>query len=109
MKYSGAMKQVTERLHIDEPSSYCIAVQGHLDAAHVDWLEGLRVDLTHDANQQPVTLLIGELLDQAALIGVLRSLYNLHFPVVYIQWLNWNSDFITNHLTSQGERFNEDA
>ena len=90
---------------MDEPSTYCIVVQGQLDTTYVDWLEGMSVTHTHDGRQQPITMLIGELLDQAALIGVLRSLYNLRFPVLFVKWLHWNSADVSHIL--QGEPFNE--
>ena len=96
---------MTDRLHMDKPGAYCIVVQGQLDTTYVDWLEGMSVTHTHDDQQQPITLLIGELLDQAALIGVLRSLYNLRFPVLFVKWLHWNSVDVSYIL--QGEPFNE--
>ncbi len=78
---------MTVRLHMDEPSVYCIVVQGHLDTTYADWLEGMQVDLNFNQEQQPVTILTGQLLDQAALIGVLRSLYNRRLPVMSVEWL----------------------
>lgn len=94
---------------MDEPSAYCIAVQGHLDTTYADWLEGMAVALTHDDQRQPVTILTGELLDQSALIGVLRSLYNLRFPVLFVKWLHWNSGFFAFNQTALGEHSYEDA
>ena len=90
---------------MDKPGAYCIVVQGQLDTTYVDWLEGMSVTHMHDGQQQPITMLIGELLDQAALIGVLRSLYNLRFPVLFVKWLHWNSADVS--YTPQGEPFNE--
>jgi hypothetical protein len=36
----------------------------------------------------PVTTLLGELSDQAALAGVLNTLYELHLPVLAVQRLS---------------------
>jgi hypothetical protein len=99
---------MTDRLRMDQPSAYHIVVQGHLDTTYADWLEGMLVVLTRDQQQQPVTILTGQLLDQAALIGVLRSLYNLRFPVLFVKWLQWNSDFVIENQIVQGEHSHED-
>jgi hypothetical protein len=37
--------------------------------------------------QQPVTTLIGELVDQTALMGVLSALYGMGFPVLRVERL----------------------
>lgn len=100
---------MTDRLRMDQPSAYQIVVQGHLDTTYADWVEGMAVVQTRDEQQRPITVLTGGLLDQSALIGVLRSLYNLRFPVLLVKWLHWNSDsVIENHIT-QGEHSHEDV
>jgi len=35
----------------------------------------------------PTTLLVGELIDQAALVGVLNTLYEWHLPVLSVERL----------------------
>ena len=72
---------------MDEPGPYRIVVQGHLNAAAIDWLEGMSLSTRYDDFQQPITILTGELIDQSALIGVIRSLYNLHTPVLLVEYL----------------------
>jgi hypothetical protein len=98
---------MTDRLHMDQPSTYLIVVQGHLNTAYTDWLEGMVCAHAYDDQLEPITILTGELLDQAALIGVLRSLYNLQFPVLYVKYQQ--SRFAIDHLMTQGDPSHEDA
>jgi hypothetical protein len=39
----------------------------------------------------PVSILLGELVDQAALAGVLNTLYELHLPVLSVERLSEQS------------------
>ena len=81
--------QVTSRSGFDSPATYRIGVQGRIPAR---WL---RPPGRHDASRNacrkpdpPVTTLLGELSDQAALAGVLNSLYELHLPVLSVERLS---------------------
>lgn len=59
---------------------YTIQVHGRLDAGWMDWFEGL--SLTMPAADR--TVLAGPLPDQAALLGVLRRLHDLHLPILSV-------------------------
>jgi hypothetical protein len=50
-----------------------------------------RIHLTTPPNGPAVTTLEGELLDQAALAGVLNTLYELHMPVLEVKCLSVTS------------------
>jgi hypothetical protein len=68
------------------PARYLIRVQGAIDARWCDRLSGMVVtDMA--ARPGEVTSLSGELVDQAALLGVLNSLYNLGLPIVTVERL----------------------
>lgn len=72
----------------DSPAIYRIRVQGNLG---VDWgerLGGLSVQGLVDKDGQTITILEGELSDQAALAGVLATLYDLHLPLLSLQCLH---------------------
>ena len=72
----------------DNPATYRIRVLGKLDSTWEDRLGGLSVRWL-SADQEPtITVLEGELNDQAALAGVLRTLYNLHLPLLSIESLS---------------------
>jgi hypothetical protein len=66
------------RLAIDSPVACVIRVQGALDPRWSDYLGGLRIAAADGAT----TELRGELLDQAALLGVLTTLYDRRLPLL---------------------------
>ncbi len=63
-----------------EPERYEIRIQGHLDDKWADWFEGLTI--TREDNGE--TLLIGPVVDQAALHGVLRKVRDLGMPLLSV-------------------------
>ena len=64
------------------PAIYRIRVRGRLDASWSDRIGGMQVTETRGPDGQVETILVGRLSDQAALAGILQSLYELHLPVV---------------------------
>ena len=77
--------------HFDSPAIYKICVEGQINSAWSDRLGGMSISLTKSRNKPPVTTLEGELSDQAALTGVLNSLYELHLPVLTVERLESRS------------------
>lgn len=66
----------------DKPSLYRISVRGTVPPGWCDRLGGMRVESEdEDDDDGPTTILVGELRDQAALAGVLNTLYQLHLPI----------------------------
>jgi len=63
-----------------EPERYEIRIKGHLDAKWADWFEGLTI--TREDNGE--TLLIGPVVDQAALHGLLRKVRDLGVPLLSV-------------------------
>jgi hypothetical protein len=72
----------------DRPATYQITVQGKLDPTSVDLLGGMNVHHTVVGAGHIITTLEGEIQDQAALAGVLNTLYELHLPVLMVMRLN---------------------
>lgn len=68
----------------DNPAIYQICVQGVIASGWADRLEGMALSVSHPVDAPPVTTLVGELVDQAALTGVLNTLYNMHLPVLSV-------------------------
>ena len=68
-------------------ATYRICVQGKLDERYSDRLGGLTItQATDDNDDAPVTTLYGKLIDQAALFGVLNTLYNsMHLPLLLVE------------------------
>jgi hypothetical protein len=73
----------------DRPATYQIVVQGRLDPNWSDLMGGMATCLTVSESTQMVTTLQGELSDQAALHGVLNSLYELHLTVLSVVCLSY--------------------
>ena len=71
----------------DGPGIYSVHVGGRVDEAWADHLGGLTVTIITDEGGRPVTVLKGYLPDQAALMGVLNTLYNNRYPVIFVQYL----------------------
>ena len=74
-------------LIMDVPASYRIRVLGDLDESWSSQMGGLTIDKSHDSTDQPNTTLTGSFIDQAALLGILNSLYNLCMPLVSVEYL----------------------
>jgi hypothetical protein len=69
---------------IDSPAIYKIKVQGKLSSSWSDSLSGMNItSYKQDGN---VTTLVGMLRDQAALAGVLQTLYELRFPILLVEY-----------------------
>ena len=70
------------------PATYRIRVQGYLDQSWFDRLGGLTITTTEQEDEAPVTTLVGDLSDQAALLGVLNTLYDYyHAPLLSVEFL----------------------
>jgi hypothetical protein len=76
----------------DRPAAYQIRVQGRVDSDWSDRLAGMTICLTAEESYPPVTTLNGELSDQAALAGVLNTLYELHLPILSVLCLSYPPD-----------------
>ena len=73
----------------DCPATYQISVQGRIDPTSSDILGGMTISPATPEEGLPVTTLEGDLRDQAALAGVLNTLYELHLPVISVKRLNF--------------------
>jgi len=70
------------------PAGYRIQVQGYLDGSWSDRLGGLTIMVNSEpVNEARTTTLFGRLRDQTALIGVLNTLYDLHLPILLVEYL----------------------
>jgi hypothetical protein len=79
----GGMKSPT----MEGPATYRICIRGRLAANWSDRLEGMTIASSAGGDGEETTLLVGRLTDQAALTGVLNTLYELHFAVVSVECL----------------------
>jgi len=74
-----------QRLHPDQPAFYRIKIQGTLGQHWSESLAGLTISATGE-HDQSVTTLSGEVLDQAALMGVLNGLYGMGYTLLSVEY-----------------------
>jgi hypothetical protein len=77
-----------ERLKLETPATYRIRVQGCLDKSWTDRLGGMAITADPATKKAPVTILMGHLADQAALSGILSTLYELHLALLSVENLD---------------------
>ena len=76
-------------LKFTSPATYRIFIKGFLDESWSDRLNGMTIDhLNTDAGALPVTKLCGKVQDQAELLGVLNSIYEMHLPLVTLELID---------------------
>jgi len=80
------------RLSIDQPAIYRIRIRGKLDNRMSDRMGGMRISHQTQDDGLIVTILEGQLLDQAALFGVLVALYNLRLPLISVECTDDDKD-----------------
>ena len=68
-----------------EPATYRISVLGTLDKKWSDYCGGMTIEHDIVLDQYPMTTLTGILADQAALIGILNSLYDMGYPIISVE------------------------
>ena len=68
----------------NEQATYHIRIQGHLDVSWSDNLSGMAISPVGEQEGLQETLLTGELADQAALMGVLNTLYDMGFALISV-------------------------
>jgi hypothetical protein len=81
------MKEVKQKLRLDQPATYQIKVPGHLDESWSDWAGGMTITVESEDDGPPVTALTGLVADQAALQSLLRRLYSLGLPLMSVKWV----------------------
>jgi len=74
-------------LAFDNPATYRVLVSGHVGSNWSDRMEGMSIGRLADADGPVITVLEGELIDQAALAGVLRTRYDMHLAVLAVECL----------------------
>jgi len=73
------------QLQPGKPATYRISVEGALDEKWSSRLGGMQIVTQERETENPVTTLSGQVPDQAALVGVLNSLYELHLGILLVR------------------------
>ena len=69
----------------DTAAVYRIGVLGYLDRSWSDRMNGVDIRVRNRPDGAPITVLTGHFIDQAALAGVLNTLYDLGFPLLKVE------------------------
>ena len=77
------MKAIRQKLTLHGPAVYEIKVPGELDESWSDWAGGMTIAVKSEGEGPPVTTLTG-IVDQAALLSLLRRLYSLGLPLISV-------------------------
>lgn len=71
-----------------DSATYKITILGQLKSSWSSRLEGMNITHTTRSDGLTETILVGRMTDQAALAGILNSLYELHFPILNVHCLD---------------------
>ena len=71
----------------DTSANYRVRVLGPMDKRRSEYLCGMRISSVQRQGGPIITTLTGELVDQAALMGVLNSLYDMGYPLLKVERL----------------------
>jgi hypothetical protein len=77
--------QFASNLKVDRPASYSLQVVGCLDESWSDRLGGMKIDASGREGGTAVTTISGPVIDQAALFGVLKALYDMRLPLLSVE------------------------
>jgi hypothetical protein len=75
-------------LKFENSATYRIQVQGHLDDGWSNRLGGMLITRAFTKDNQPMSILTGSLMDQAAFSGVMNALYGLHHSVFSVELMD---------------------
>ena len=79
-------------INISTPVGVYIEVKGFLNKNLSEVLGGLNIKNVATANNIPISHIVGTVTDQAGLIGILNTLYNMRFPIINIE-INSNKNY----------------
>jgi hypothetical protein len=70
------------------PGIYQIKVDGYFHENWLDLCAGMRVTIQKREDESIVTCLTGQIKDQSHLLGLLNSLADLHFPILFVKHID---------------------
>lgn len=79
--------QIMNNFGMDTPAIYRLRVRGEITPDFGERLDGVNITSRPGPSGDPESILVGRLVDQAALSGLLNSLYDLHLPLLSVDCL----------------------
>ena len=74
------------------PATYRVVIQGTVSEDWCRRLGGMEVTTSSPESDEPRTILQGQVRDQAALHGLLETLYALHLPILEMTMIDRGAD-----------------
>ena len=81
-------KTTPAEFSFQKPAVYKIKVQGEIIGSLANKLGGLQINVDRAKDYKSETVLIGQINDQAALSGILTTLYDFHLPIISVSILH---------------------
>jgi hypothetical protein len=72
-------------ISFDGPAIYRIIVKGRIDQLWFEDLGGMDITIEGHEDEPAITILFGQVRDQAELMGIMNSLYELHMTVLSVE------------------------
>lgn len=82
---NSVMRNVSQRLRLDQSATYQIKVQGRLDESWSAWFDDMVITVESGDDRTAVTALTGTVADQVALHGLLSRVRDLGLPLLLVQ------------------------
>ena len=79
---------VSDDLKFTSQATYQIFIKGFLDESWSDRLNDMTIGHLNSDAGLPVTKLCGKVQDQAELLGVLNSIYEMHLPLISLELID---------------------
>ncbi len=75
----------TRRPTIEPRATYLIRVFGEVDACWLDYFSGISIMVSEEPGMWRISTICAPDSDQARLMGILNSLYDYQFPILYLE------------------------
>lgn len=79
--------QAPKTLTFSTEAQYKIQILGHISHIWSEYLGGLTIISANSENNRPITILEGVVADQAELLGILNSIYEMHLPLLSVSFV----------------------
>lgn len=79
-----------DQLRRSQPAKYQIKIQGRHNETWSDWMDDLEINIVRLGKGASITVLTGNVKDQAGLHGLLNRIRDLSIPLISVQFVNPN-------------------
>lgn len=77
---------------MDLPAIYRICVVGDMDKEYAERYWGMKLSFVEETSEPEQIALVGEVADQAALVGIINALYNAGHTVLSVERIHPDAD-----------------